>query len=39
MSPEVRQILMVERQWTSDQYEQWLRDTLCATLLDRTRHR
>lgn len=37
MSPEVRQILTVDREWTADQYEQWLRDTLCATLLGRER--
>ena len=33
MSPELRRILRHERAWTADQYENWLADTLCATLL------
>jgi AcrR family transcriptional regulator len=33
MSPEVRHILTQERGWTYRQYEQWLADTLCQTLL------
>lgn len=34
MSPELRRILIHERAWTADQYEHWLADTLCATLLE-----
>ena len=34
MSPELRRILRHERAWTADQYESWLADTLCATLLE-----
>jgi hypothetical protein len=33
MSPEVHHLLTVERQWSADQYQRWLADTLCATLL------
>jgi AcrR family transcriptional regulator len=34
MSPELRRILRYERAWTAEQYETWLADTLCATLLE-----
>jgi AcrR family transcriptional regulator len=33
MSPEVHHMLTVERHWTAEQYQRWLTDTLCATLL------
>ena len=33
MSPQVHRMLTVERHWTADQYQSWLTDTLCATLL------
>jgi AcrR family transcriptional regulator len=33
MSPEVHHMLTMERHWTADQYQRWLTDTLCATLL------
>ena len=35
MSPEVHHLVTVERQWSADQYQRWLADTLCATLLAR----
>jgi AcrR family transcriptional regulator len=35
MSPEVHRMLTAERQWTADEYQRWLTDTLCATLLGR----
>jgi len=38
MSPELRRILRHERAWTADQYEDWLADTLCATLLESPLH-
>lgn len=34
ISPELRRILRHERDWSIERYEQWLADTLCATLLD-----
>ncbi len=34
MSPELRRILRHERAWTAEQYETWLAETLCATLLE-----
>jgi AcrR family transcriptional regulator len=34
MSPELRHVLIDERGWTHDQYEAWLADCLCATLLE-----
>lgn len=37
MSPELRRVLMHERQWSADRYEKWLADTLCATLLGKPR--
>ncbi|HZC52630.1 MAG TPA: helix-turn-helix domain-containing protein [Mycobacterium sp.] len=39
MSPELRRVLMHERQWSADRYEKWLADTLCATLLSTPRPR
>jgi hypothetical protein len=39
MSPELRRVLMHERGWSADHYEQWLADTLCATLLKPARDR
>jgi len=39
MSPELRRVLMHERKWSGDRYEQWLADTLCATLLEPSRRR
>jgi hypothetical protein len=33
MSPELHRVLTVERGWDEQRYEQWLGDTLCATLL------
>jgi len=33
MSPELHRVLTVDRGWDDRQYEQWLGDTLCATLL------
>ena len=33
MSPQVYDILLTERGWTADQYENWLAHTLCASLL------
>jgi AcrR family transcriptional regulator len=33
MSPELHRVLTVDRGWDDGQYEQWLGDTLCATLL------
>ena len=32
-SYDIHRRLVVERNWTSDRYEQWLGDTLVATLL------
>jgi AcrR family transcriptional regulator len=34
MSPELRNVLISERSWTVDRYEEWLAATLCDTLLD-----
>jgi len=31
--PDVWQLLVVERRWSPNQYEQWLRDTSCEQLL------
>ena len=31
--PNVWQLLVVERQWSPDDYERWLADTACAQLL------
>ncbi|NUT37499.1 MAG: TetR/AcrR family transcriptional regulator [Hamadaea sp.] len=33
MSPQIHHMLVTERGWAPDQYEQWLTRTLCATLL------
>lgn len=33
MSPDLRHVLVDQRDWTGDQYEAWLADTLCAALL------
>lgn len=33
MSPELHHVLTVDRGWGDDEYERWLADTLCATLL------
>src|ERR1700677_4876821 len=33
-SYDIHRRLVVERKWSADQYEQWLGDTLIATLLD-----
>lgn len=37
--PDVWQLLVAERRWTPEQYEEWFRDTACAQLLGgRARH-
>jgi hypothetical protein len=33
MSPEVYGLLTADRNWSSERYERWLRETLSATLL------
>jgi AcrR family transcriptional regulator len=33
MSPELRNVLVTERRWSSDKYETWLATTLCELLL------
>lgn len=37
MSPELYRVLTFDRGWDDDHYEQWLGDTLCATLLNASR--
>ena len=36
MSPQVYHVLVGERGWDADRYEQWLARTMCSTLLNRT---
>ncbi|MDX6667476.1 MAG: hypothetical protein QOK04_856, partial [Solirubrobacteraceae bacterium] len=35
--PNVWQLLVAERGWTPEQYEQWCADTACSQLLERSR--
>jgi len=37
--PDVWQLLVGERGWTPDQFEEWFGDTACAQLLERDTHR
>jgi AcrR family transcriptional regulator len=34
LSPELHRVLTADRGWDDDEYEKWIGDTLCATLLD-----